>query len=185
LNVGAGKSFGFASKPETFRLMCDVQLDIGLRISDTILFDPSTMEPGLSLNVYSFVQQKSRRNGKAPRTIEAFLDDKLKKAIQDCEWLSPELPFRYGTSSLKDLGNNFYLLMQSVGERCGVEDCRPHRLRDTFAVRMLADGMLIDDLSQLLGHKSVGVTRKHYGKWIPKRSQRLERLVLAVRESRV
>jgi hypothetical protein len=30
--------------------------------------------------------------------------------------------------------------MQSIGGRCGVDDCRPHRLRDTFAVRALFAG---------------------------------------------
>ena len=75
------------------------------------------------------------------------------------------------------LANEVYYRMQTIGERCGVEDCRPHRLRDTFAVRMLLKGIPLEDVSRLLGHSSVKVTETYYAKWVASRKRRLERLV--------
>ena len=67
--------------------------------------------------------------------------------------------------------------MQGIGERAQVADCRPHRLRDTFAVRALLRGMQLEDVSRLLGHSSVKVTETYYAKWISSRKRRLERIV--------
>jgi integrase len=66
--------------------------------------------------------------------------------------------------------------MAEIGKRCEVADCRPHRLRDTFAVRMLLKGVAIDDVSKMLGHASVAVTQKYYSPWDPRRDARLERV---------
>src|SRR5450432_824043 len=57
----------------------------------------------------------------------------------------------------------------------GFSDCRPHRLRDTFAVRRLLAGFQLEDVSRLLGHSSVKVTEAYYAKWVPSRKLRLER----------
>src|SRR5450432_3015099 len=59
----------------------------------------------------------------------------------------------------------------------GFSDCRPHRLRDTFAVRRLLAGFQLEDVSRLLGHSSVKVTEAYYAKWVPSRKLRLERLL--------
>ena len=91
----------------------------------------------------------------------------MKTAIDKCHWLSPKLPFHYGSSSNPAyLPNEAYSRMQTIGAHCGVSDCRPHRLRDTFAVRMLLKGLPLEDVSRLLGHSSVKVTETYYAKWI-------------------
>jgi integrase/recombinase XerD len=48
-----------------------------------------------------------------------------------------------------------------------------HRLRDTFAVEYLIASGRLEDLSKLLGHKSLVTTEKHYGAWVPERKERL------------
>ncbi len=102
----------------------------------------------------------------------------MKGAIDGCRWLSPELPFWFGSKTNKyGLAYQVYDRMQTLGERCGVEDCRPHRLRDTFAVNCLLRGLGIGDVSRLLGHSSVKITEAYYAKWVPARKRRLESLV--------
>lgn len=69
--------------------------------------------------------------------------------------------------------------MRRIGAHCDpkITDCRPHRLRDTFAVRALLKGIPLEDVSKLLGHQSVAVTEKYYAPWIASRKRRLERLL--------
>ena len=51
--------------------------------------------------------------------------------------------------------------------------CHPHMLRDTFAVEMLLAGVPLEQVSMLLGHKSVKITEKHYAPWVKARQEQL------------
>lgn len=51
--------------------------------------------------------------------------------------------------------------------------CHPHMLRDTFAVEMLLAGVPLEQVSILLGHKSVKITEKHYAPWVKARQEQL------------
>lgn len=51
--------------------------------------------------------------------------------------------------------------------------CHPHMLRDTFAVEMLLAGLPLEQVSMLLGHKSVKITEKHYAPWVKARQEQL------------
>ena len=64
-----------------------------------------------------------------------------------------------------------------VAERAGVEGFRPHRLRDTFAVSLLGQGVAIGDVSTLLGHSSIQTTERYYAPWDRSRRERLRRIV--------
>ena len=64
-----------------------------------------------------------------------------------------------------------------VAERAGVEGFRPHRLRDTFAVSLLAAGVLMQYVSQLLGHSSLRTTERYYAPWDRSRRDRLLQVV--------
>jgi integrase len=51
--------------------------------------------------------------------------------------------------------------------------CFPHMFRDTFAVENLLAGVPIDQVSLLLGHKSVKITEKHYSPFVKARQEQL------------
>jgi integrase len=51
--------------------------------------------------------------------------------------------------------------------------CYPHMFRDTFAVEMLLAGVPLEQVSILLGHKSVKITEKHYAPWVKARQDQL------------
>ena len=171
---------GYASAPGSFRLLVELMLETGMRVSDAIRYDPALTYRGESgLWVYLFAQRKRKRT-KAPKQMEAYLSRRLKAAIDKCAWLSPKKPFWNGSVSGDrgyKLAYQVYDLMQTIGKRSGIEDCRPHRLRDTFAVRKLLRGFQLDDVSRLLGHSSVKITESYYAKWVASRKSRLERLV--------
>jgi len=173
-----GGTHGYASKPATFRLLLELMLETGMRVGDAVCYDPRIASKGDSLWTYTFTPHKPKRTEKA-RSIEVYLTEDLQKRIEACDWLSPRLPFWYGSGSDPDpVAQAVYERMQSIGEKAGIADCRPHRLRDTFAVRRLLSGKLhLEDVSRLLGHSSVKVTETYYAKWVTSRKRRLERLV--------
>jgi site-specific recombinase XerD len=172
-----GGTHGYAAHPATFRLLLELMLSTGMRVGDAVSFDPRKLEVGESLWVYTYVPRKQKRTDR-PKAVEAYITADLKSRINGCDWLSQQLPFWYGSGSDPDaLAQAVYERMQSIGERAGVADCRPHRLRDTFAVRRLLSGMQLEDVSRLLGHSSVKVTEAYYAKWVSSRKRRLERLV--------
>jgi integrase len=53
----------------------------------------------------------------------------------------------------------------------------PHMFRHTFATDLLSRGIPIEDVSVLLGHKSVRITEAYYSHWIKARRERLEERV--------
>lgn len=52
-----------------------------------------------------------------------------------------------------------------------------HRLRATFAVDLLEKGIRLEDVSRLLGHRSVTTTERHYARRVKGRQDRLDTLV--------
>ena len=64
-----------------------------------------------------------------------------------------------------------------IADRAGVAGFRPHRLRDTFAVSLLGQGVAIGDVSTLLGHGSIQTTERYYAPWDRRRRERLTRIV--------
>jgi integrase/recombinase XerD len=52
--------------------------------------------------------------------------------------------------------------------------CHPHMFRDTFAIELLLAEVPIEQVSVLLGHKSIRVTEKHYSPWVRARQEQLE-----------
>ncbi len=157
-----GGTHGYAKHPKTFRLLLELMLETGMRVGDAICFDPTALTKGEHLWIYTYFPQKSKKTERR-KPLEAYITDQLKTAIDTCEWLSPTRPFFFGASKNPAyLANEVYERMKTVGARCEVSDCRPHRLRDTFAVRKLLAGFQLDDVSRLLGHSSVKVTETYY-----------------------
>lgn len=168
-SVGPTRAY---QNPHTFRLLLDLMLETGMRVSDAVRFDPSKLRMGATgVWVYGFQQVKRKRGSQA--VSEVFISERLKSAIDNCEWTRPgEKPFWvYTGSRLEGLVRN---MMKTIGESAGVTDAHPHRLRHTFAKRMLLRGVAMGDLSKLLGHAHVGLTETYYAKWVPERASRLE-----------
>ena len=173
---GAHHSYGANGK--TFRLLLELMLETGMRAGDAVRFDPARCVRSTHLWVYTFFPQKRKKMQK-PVAAEVYLTERLKKAIEECEWMSESLPFAYlPLSQTSYMAIRVWQNMRRIGGQCNpkIADCRPHRLRDTFAVRALLRGIPLEDVSKLLGLQSVAVTEKYYAPWIASRKLRLERL---------
>lgn len=160
------------SRPDLVRAAVNLMLETGLRASDTLKFRPSLCTKGAKLWVYRSGMKKGRG-----KEVITFLTDELYQSIMSAKWLSREYPFTAPGCSPTDARMSLYYATQRVGESAGVSDCRPHRFRDTFAVRKLLAGVSLEDVSKLLGHSSVRITELYYAKWVKARLDRLELLV--------
>ena len=61
--------------------------------------------------------------------------------------------------------------------RAGIPDGHSHRFRHTFAARLLEKGVSMENLSKLLGHRTIRVTEKHYASFGKGRQKHLEDVV--------
>ncbi|MGC8761929.1 MAG: tyrosine-type recombinase/integrase [Bryobacteraceae bacterium] len=67
--------------------------------------------------------------------------------------------------------------LRKIFLRAGLPDGHSHRFRDTFAVRLLENGVSLEVVSVLLGHQSIRVTEKHHAPWVQERQAKLEEAV--------
>ncbi len=106
-----------------------------------------------------------------PDEVIAALDSVAEPGSHHYFWTGrsePETPPKYWRKRLT-----------RIAAAAGVKGFHPHRLRDTFAVELLVAGVMIQDVSTLLGHSSVATTERHYAPW---NLARRERLALIVRK---
>lgn len=65
-----------------------------------------------------------------------------------------------------------------IFEIAEVKGGHAHRFRDTFAVSLLLKGVPLEDVAELLGHKSTKVTEQSYSPWVKARQDKLEERVM-------
>jgi integrase/recombinase XerD len=152
-----------------WRVLALVLLHSGLRIGDAMKLKPDELQDG-TLFLY---MQKTRVPVRVP--LPDFLVHEL-----------GQLPLtggyyfwnRNGESKLATATGNARRTFRKLFKAAGLKGhAHPHRLRDTFAVRLLRAGVPLQDVSILLGHSSVKITERHYAPWVQERQTRLEEMV--------
>lgn len=88
--------------------------------------------------------------------------------------------FWTGKSEAVSVAKYWRRRLKQVAARAGVKGFHPHRLRDTFAVALLLEGVLMQDVKALLGHSSVATTERYYAPWNFAQRHRLGRVVREV-----
>ena len=69
---------------------------------------------------------------------------------------------------------NYRRTLRKLCTFVNVPNGHPHRFRDTFAVRLLREGVPLERVSKLLGHKSIKITEQHYWPWVQALQTQLE-----------
>jgi integrase/recombinase XerD len=72
---------------------------------------------------------------------------------------SPLFPSRHGNAWTQQYAQK---IVRRVGERVEIERLTPHRLRRTFGSYLLNEGVRLEVVSKLLGHRSTEVTEEAY-----------------------
>lgn len=105
------------------------------------------------------------------------LPPKVLKALKESPNEDPDYSFWNGRSLKTSAVNIWERTLSRVFEMAKLENTHAHRFRDTFAVDLLLAGVPIDQVSLLLGHSSVRITKKHYSPWVKARQEQLEAAV--------
>jgi integrase len=88
---------------------------------------------------------------------------------------NPAYFFWSGNGSADSAYSDWHRTVEAVFEEAALRKrCHFHMLRDTFAVELLLAGVPIEQVSMLLGHRSVRTTQRHYAPWVRARQEQLE-----------
>jgi len=143
----------------------------GLRISDVT---------GLQLSDLKLDERRLvRRTEKRGKMVALAIHPELFIAIR--AWLSHRTPIQCASSYVfcTSTGRPLTPLDHSLRrmfKRCGIVGGHPHRFRDTFAVRLLAQGASLYDVAKLLGI-SVKTAELHYAPYVKELQDRATRLI--------
>lgn len=137
----------------------------GLRISDAV----SLRRDRIQSDRLFLYQQKTGTPVNVP--LPRFVIDAVLAAS------GPEYVFWSGKGKLGSALDDWARAFKSLSKLAGVESFHFHRLRDSFAVSLLEQGVDIEAVAVLLGHASSAVTRKHYNPWVRSRQIALEAAV--------
>jgi len=102
------------------------------------------------------------------------LPDFAVEALCTCPKTNAHYFFWTGESDPKSAVGGWQRSLKKLFRLAGIPDEHAHRFRDTFAVELLLAGVSLEQVSVLLGHKSIRVTERHYAPWVRARQEQME-----------
>ena len=145
----------------------------GLAIRDATTLRRDALEPSGELVL---------RRSKSGELVTVALPDQVAAALEAAGQPRGQHFFWTGQSQRATAAKYWRARLARIAVVAAVEDFRPHRLRDTFAVELLLAGVAIQDVSTLLGHSSVRTTEMYYAPWNLARRNRLASIVREVHQ---
>ena len=140
----------------------------GLSLLDAVTLGRSAIDDDGNLTV---------RRHKSGELVVGYLHPKVSEALHRFPPVSKQYFFWTGKSQPETAVKYWRERMNQIARKAKVENFRPHRLRDAFAVELLVAGASIEDLSTLLAHRSITITEKYYAPWNRLRRDRLVALL--------
>ncbi len=145
----------------------------GLAIGDAVTLGLDALDRGGDLAL---------RRAKSGELVTVALPDEVVAALEAVADPGLQHYFWTGRSEPVTATKSWRLRLKAIAKDAGVEGFHPHRLRDTFAIELLLAGVLMQDVSTLLGHSSVATTERYYAPWNFARRKRLDRIVRKVHQ---
>ena len=153
--------------PKKLKALILLMRHSGIRISDAVMFRRDKLHDGKL-----FLRQE-----KTKHPVWVPLPKHVVQALADCDE-GNEYFFYRQVGKPKSAITEWQQRLKLVYNMAGVADGHSHRLRDTFSVDLLQNGVSLETVSQLLGHTSIKTTQKHYAPWVKTRQDALEAAVM-------
>ncbi len=136
----------------------------GLRIGDAVCMKKSTLAGDrLLLHMQ-----------KTGVPVHLKLPQVVVDALTSMPSKSEEYFFWTGIGKPATATGNYRRNLRAVFQLAKIPDGHPHRFRDTFATELLLSGASLEEVSKLLGHRSIRITERHYAPWVRERQARLD-----------
>jgi site-specific recombinase XerD len=164
---------------------CDFTPEIAERVRIFILLqrwsglacvDAATLKRELLRDDNCLVQvHRNKTNAEVFIPLPPAVAKMLRSHVNDDENYFFWNPGRMKKSSLIcQFGDWLRLVFDMAGIKHGQQEMLTHRLRHTFSVELLLAGVPIEQVSKLLGHKTVRTTERYYSAWVKERQRKLE-----------
>ena len=174
LDDGQQRSYDIEKRGERIRALTELMRWSGLRIRDSVTLEKTRLLPNDDLFLYQ---------AKTGVPVYVPLPHRIAEAVRNVPAgpkQNPRYFFWSGNGDPKSAVADWQRSFRRLFEIAKLENadgtpkrCFPHMFRDTFAVEMLLAGVPIDQVSILLGHKSVKITEKHYAPFVKARQEQL------------
>lgn len=149
----------------------------GLAIRDAVTLERTELKWDARAKLHRVVtsRQKTGTHVSVPIPLDVAEEVRDAMGLND----SPRYVFwNTGSGKPQTAVTNWQHDLRQVFRAAGQAGGHPHQLRDTFAVRLLEQGVPLEEVSKLLGHTSIRTTEKYYAQWVKARQDRLDALVV-------
>jgi integrase/recombinase XerD len=165
---------GLSTRPESYRALCELMYETGLRVCDAVQIRVDDIQINERCGVYTTQQQKTK-NTEDGGWVTVFIPLELAHRLKALPKITG--PYVFLDNRVVDphdyISYEVNQKMRQIAESVGLTGIRPHRFRDTFAVRMLNSGRSYDEVAILLGHQNPKTTIKYYSPWVKSRENAL------------
>jgi site-specific recombinase XerD len=155
-----------AGKANAQRLeaLVEVMLCTGSRIKDTVTLRRDCVEGG----------KLRLRTEKTGTVVCCPLPPSLIEKLQLVRCVSSQYFFWSGNSKPKSAVGDYQRALKRLFKLAGVSGGHAHRFRHTFAKCLLMEGVPLERVAVLMGHRSPSITLKYYASWVKERQEQLE-----------
>jgi integrase/recombinase XerD len=134
----------------------------GMRVSELVSLNLSDLHAEQSVVICPGRRSGSRHERTLPLTENA-----LRALQQYLDEVRPAMASRHPEEQALFLNHHgerltrqgFWLIIKGYARQAGITDITPHRLRHSFAVLMLREGMELRSVQELLGHAHISTTQ--------------------------
>jgi site-specific recombinase XerD len=168
------------------RTLIELMRGSGLSVRDASTLKRTNLIYDKEGDLYEIVRERTKTSEPLYVPIKKELGEKLLKAADESSEYILWNRLRESSSERRHadyMGEQIAIAFDAAGV-FSAGHMKGHRLRDTYAVELLQKGVPLEDVSMLLGHRSITTTGKQYAKWSnakwsKERQDRLHGLIIA------
>jgi integrase/recombinase XerD len=164
-----------AEKAAKVRALVQLMRWSGLAIRDAVTLERTEIvQDAKKKNLYRIVTKRTKTGTHVSVPLPGDVAQELLGVLNG----NPRYVFwSTGKGTERTATTNWSDELRKLFRAAGIPTGHPHRLRDTFAVGLLEEGVPLEDVSKALGHESIKTTERSYAPWIKARQDRLDDLI--------